>query len=417
MTPVLKLSTSLLLLLALTCSSITARAASYSSMQIATGETATTTTETSPGSLEDPTNSATTSDGGELSDDICYRCYDKIKAAEDLIAIQSNLVAKQKKLIHRKNKAAAEAAAKAALNPFRSSSSSSNTTANTSNQNTQDIQTSPTGKLNSRTINRKPNNNSTVRNRTLQYQSEPIVISRLRVARSPSEQQQFSNKNKFGRNKKDPDLKQLKQEQEHQLNETCRSLSAVQECLSELSRTCIGDLQFHSLEVWSNQWHSKLNCPYRNNPNLRVFPGLATKNWYSNDEREKSPIARPVSSDEEVRKRLDKMFPNGAMRPPGVMLKPTLTGLATQQFKSMGLQQQLNREQIEQQHQPVKSYHNYQSRNNYLDRQQQQQQPYFEDEVNLVNVGKILLVPCCFITMVAFVTLARLYFKRPVEKI
>lgn len=370
-----------------------------------------TTTTTEVPYLDNPTNSAATTSETETEaespEDICFRCFDKIKTAEDLIDTQTRLVEKQKKLIQRKSKAAL--AARSADSQTSSSSSSSS--------------------ANQQRTTRKP---ASIRNRTLVYQEdEPIVVSTLRVARSTSivdqglyggQSNNNNNNKKFGRNKKDPDLKQLKLEQEQQLNITCKSLVAVQECLADLSRTCIGDLQFHSQEVWANQWHSKLVCPYRNNPGIRVWSGLTPKIWIDNEsEKSRVPIARPISSPDEVRERLNKMFPQGGFRPPGVILQPTPSSANNQNLKTASqIDQQQQQQPLDKGPHMMRKFIGHQLYQQNSIRQQSEQRVQFadtNDEVNLVNVGKVMLVPCCFVIMVAFALLISLYIRQEPEDV
>lgn len=329
------------------------------------------TTEAPVSFIDDPLEAATTSDSGEPVEEICFRCYDRVRFAQALIDTQLSLTSKIKKIIQRKTKPTTEETQR--------SFSSNN--------------------IRPRRTQKKSSTNSTVRT-LLNNQSDHIIVSRLRVARAAGSKPTSSN------NKKDPDLKQLRQEQEQQLNLTCQSIISLQECLTELLHECIADLQYHSVEVYANQWHGKLNCPYKNNPNRKPFKNLIPKSW---QDTTKEPAARPISSPEAVRGRLHQMFPNLDARSFGVMLEPRLTSVATQRFDSMNAQQQ--REQSQQQGDPSKG-HQIPSRvfsgHNEVRRQ--------GDSINLVNVSKVLLVPCCFAIMVALITIAKLFYKHPVEE-
>lgn len=311
-----------------------------------------TTTELEPQvQLDEPTNSAAsemqaddsgaTQSSTPMDEDVCVRCYDKVRQAQDLLDVYDSLLRKQKKLISRK-KAAAEAAAASSSRPSQ--------------------------------VDRQ---NSTVRSRTLlNTQPEPIVVSRLRVARSPAsaveQQHQFRSQsfNSAGLNKKDLELERLKREQQRQKDSTCKLLSEVRDCLDQLSRECIGNLQFHSYEVFSDQWHGKLRCPYANNPSLRPLPGLLPR---SIGDETKLPVPRPISSDDEVRQRLRKILPD--RQPPrslGVMLtKPTMNSMALAS--------------------PSNQLHQ------------------FRDPQ---AAGKLLLVPCCIAIMFALLALASLRHHR-----
>jgi len=375
-------------------------------------------------SLEDPSEAAAATTSQDLGsaaaalsgdEDICLRCYDKVKLAQEMIAVQTRLVERQKKLVHRKNKAAAAEAARLSRrfnNGNENPSSSDNLQESVNNNNNNNNNSGGPQERGSR-----------VRSRTLQ-ESEPVVISRLRVARAApaiqqQQQQQVGGQGPKGNKlqtalsqKKDPDLKRLKQEQQQQLNATCRTLLHVQECLAELSRECIGNLQFHSLEVYSNQWHSKLSCPYRNNPALRVFPGLRSS--YIQEETEgqpsKVPVPRRISSNEEVRSRLHEMFPNGFARPFGVMLKPTLTASASQRFAQMLEQHQQQQQQQEPNNkQQLRDFsgHFY-----HISANPHQQHPAANNQQtnNFFQLSRILLVPCCLALLVALVALTSLYY-------
>lgn len=145
--------------------------------------------------------------------------------------------------------------------------------------------------------------------------SAPIVVSRLRVGRSSA----ATNQTKSSR---DISLKQLKHKQEQQLNKTCNSLYQLDKCLRDIDRECLGNLHFHSHEVFQKQWMNKLNCPPANNPNARPFAGLIRS--IPKTDEEKVPIVRPISSKEETQEKLGSLG-KGLMNPIGVFLNPSLT--------------------------------------------------------------------------------------------
>lgn len=149
----------------------------------------------------------------------------------------------------------------------------------------------------------------------------PIVVSRLRVGRSPGS---LGNQTGAGNGKsnRDMSLKQLKHKQEQQLNKTCHSLYQLDRCLRDIDRECLGNLHFHSHEVFQKQWMNKLNCPPASNPNARPFAGLIRSIPKSDDE--KVPIVRPISSKEETQEKLGSLG-KGLMNPLGVFLNPTLS--------------------------------------------------------------------------------------------
>jgi hypothetical protein len=205
------------------------------------------------------------------------------------------------------------------------------------------------------------------------------------VADQAQQQQQRSlNKEKYQLNKKDAELERLKREQQRQKDLSCKSLLDVRNCLDQLTRECIGNLQFHSYEVFTDQLYERLRCPYPNNPNLKPLVGL----FKSISDEPKMPVARPVSSPEEVRRRLQEMLPDRAFpRPLGVMLKPTMTNPMTQN-------------QMQSVEQMKGSYRHL-------------TQPHYIGGDDSLNVGRILLVPACFAILIALI--AALHYKRPWE--
>lgn len=220
--------------------------------------------------------------------------------------------------------------------------------------------------------------NSTFGLRTLN-QPEMIVVHRLRVARSPgshqSQQSQLS-KNKHLVDKKEAESERLKADQESLRLKACTLLYEVHYCLRDLQNECIGDLQFHMYETFFDQTRYKLMCvdpdyphvkPLRNFGNYRI--GVY--------EEEKKPIARPVSSPEEVRARLHQMLPD---RP-----HPRTLGVELKQ-------------QPEQNSGSFRRFTPVQPNNRTL------------------QANRILLVPICFVVAMAVVLLAVSYYMRPWKK-
>jgi len=293
-------------------------------LSMPTREPSTTTTPAS--SLEDPKNSETSESSGE--ENVCFRCYDQVRMAQRLIAVHEHLGKRQKKLLRQKHMAPQQA-------NFDGSAGIRKPRHKQQSQHPQQTQT---------TNKTQANHLANVRNRTLMdiYANEdgarPIVVSRLRVARSTNNDAfeldlDSLRTNNSTRDDRESALKKLKHKREQQRAETCKLLQAVQSCLDEISRDCIGDLQFHSLEVFSKQWFERLVCPPARNPNFKPYAAL-TRSIPKIEEPEKVPIPRMISSPEEVQKRLDAMFGGGKSNRLGVMLKPTLTSSASQKFDS-----------------------------------------------------------------------------------
>lgn len=344
-------------------------------------------------SIEDPNNSATTSESETTDDEaICLRCYDHVKMAQGLIANHESLVKQQKELIRNPKQPLISNHA-AGVNQRR---------------------TKP------RQVSAAPRNVTQIvgRNRTLAdlLESNPIVVSRLRVARSPNRLESVqSNGLTAARNversfdqvttdsdnqlriTKDKALKSLKHKQEQQFNKTCKSLYEVQKCLSEISRECLGNLQFHSHEVFLRQWLNKLNCPPAHNPSFKPYAALI-RSITKVEEPEKVPISRPISSPEETRKRLVER-----MGPLGVMLKPTLTRTATQRFNSINqggtVTEGINEPR------PTRGRHILTTGSII---EYEPKQPID----NQIAIGQILLIPCFFVILVAFLTLTSRFLKQ-----
>lgn len=335
--------------------------------------------------IEDPTNSATS----ESSEDMCLRCYDQVKQAQSSLAILENLARQQKNHIRQKtnnNKLLSPSA------PFQPSSTpSSSRRPKLANQVAAPAQQTT---RNNNTHSNPSALQPAYSNPISDQPSRPIVVSTLRVARSPAsngnsrfyggsehfaaptnseQQQQHQHTRSIS---VDPTLKQLKHKQQQQVNETCKSLHEVQQCLDEIAQECLGNLQFHSLEVFSKQWLTKINCPPSNDPSFKPF-GELIRSIPRIEEREKVPVPRPISSQEETRKRLDAMLvASKTMSPPlGVMLiKPTTA---------------------------TKPSH------------------YHDHQQNLLpsppTTSQLLMIPCCLLIMLALITMVRFTMKPPTK--
>jgi hypothetical protein len=309
--------------------------------------------------LDDPMNSATTNENTDTDnwDEICVRCYDKVKVTQDLIEIYDNILRKQKKLVNQKKAAAQKRAADVTLNANKQRMNKSNGQPNINNH------------------------NSTLTPRSLANQPELIVVSSLRVARSPSpdgqvQQQRWSNRDKNKLNKKDLELERLKRDQQRQKDTICKSLNDMHNCLEKLQQECIGNLHYHTYDVFYEQMMDRLRCPF-NNPKMNPFPGL--RKWiHPTDEDRKMPKPRDISSPEEYRKRLQELLPDRVFpRPIGVMLKPTMPNPATQQ--------------------QMQSIETMKGSYRHLT------QPRYMGGEDSLTLGRVLLVPACFAILVALV--------------
>lgn len=269
------------------------------------------TTNSPDSNIDDPSNavvSTTTQNRQELCE---TKCYSKVTEAQKIYAEHLSLMKKEKQLIKRKSNLALGDATDLGRGHrashsrprslgSRSSGSNSDTNNNLSDHNHDHIHAI-----------RSP----TIRNRSLSsYDNEQIVVSRLRIARS-------TNKIEI-----EPTLEQLRLKREKKFTEACRSLWNVQSCLGEITRTCIGNLQYHTFEVISNQWFEKLNCPPSRNPDFKPFKELLRSvPKYEDDRLEKIPVPRSISSYEETRNKLETMFGKKL----GVVLGPTQTKSST----------------------------------------------------------------------------------------
>lgn len=331
------------------------------------------TTTTSSGvlsNIEDPSESETTSSesSGEEDQYHCFKCYNQITEAQRMIAILEHLKDKEAKHIRQRA----------------SSLSSQNRKLKQSIPKNSRNQTNSAPTFRSSTFLDEKNSDTVTENK-------PIVVSRLRVARSTSsggfgipslESIKNSPKNNF-----DSELKKLKLKQEQQFNKTCKVLYEVKQCLDELSSTCLGNLQFHSMEVYLRQWEMRLTCPPKSDTNAKIFWQL-TRTLPVIEERPKEPIARPLSNPEEVRHRLNIMLSRNTS-PFGVMLKPTLTNTASHRFESLRpTEQQHSIGQSKGISKDVFTYH---------------QAPI---------VGQLLiLIPCFALAVIILITISIRYFK------
>lgn len=345
--------------------------------------TPTTTTNQPTSYIEDSLNAAT-SESSDDSDACQLRCFEQVQTFQGLFRVHKALIKEQKKLVQK----------------FKSAST-----------------TTPIPNTTTRKPKQQQSSNSTlIRNRTLNENMEnaPIIVSRLRVARSPTQtyannnnnNQEMDNNAKSGQAKKkfDSTLKQLKHKQKEQFNETCKSLHEMHQCLERISHECIGDLQFHSLEVFADQWSGKLNCPPSNNPSFKPFAAL-TRSIPEIEEREKVPMARPISSPEETQKKLDAIFGDGSRPPLGVMLKPSLTRSASQKFNLMS-EQRFDSSDVD------------------ANGQLKARNIFSGNEINHNNskqsylvpiAGQLLLIPSFLLLLIALLAITNRYFKQPTK--
>lgn len=329
---------------------------------VARSSITTTTTNPPTAYIEDASNSFT-SESSEDDSDCQTKCFQQVEVTQSHIRVYMDLMKKQNNIINsRTNKAA----------------------------------TTSTTSISAKTS-RKPkpgqqqNSSSTLMNRTL---NKPIVVSRLRVARSTyfetnnepsiSEFDSTTNNSKKNTHQK---LKKLRHKQRQQFNETCKSIYALQKCLDGISRECLGDLQFHSLEVFATQWFSKFNCPPPSNPSFKLFAELTRS--IPDEEREKVPIARPLSSEEETQRKLDILLGGGGgpRTSLGVMLRPGLARAASQKFDSSDVDAngQLKARNIF-------------SGNEILDYSNKK-------SYSIPLTGQLLLIPCFLVLLVFIITL------------
>lgn len=360
---------------------------SFCSMQLTDPFTPSSITTIVP-TLEAPPNFATSEstsfaseDGGEDDDtQLCFKCYSKLMEAQGLMNHHDSLVEKEKKLIRQRANAAAAARKPKPTIPNQKNLKSS--------------------QQNSTSAPRHPRNN--FNNDQQNNDGRPIVVSRLRVARSASADSivgldVISNMDNLRNGSKsiiDPALKKLKHKQEQNFNQTCSVLYEVQSCLQKYNRECLGDLQFHSIEVVYKQWMARRNCPPKNDPSFRMFRTFPTE-----EEAPKVPIPRPITERDEVKHRLDTMF-GRHVKPQGVILKPTLN-----RSPSQDLSQQQNRYEYS-----VGAASGYSIKGRHLLQGINDIPDYDANKIPLVN-QLVLLVPCFALALIALIMMSIRYFK------
>lgn len=349
--------------------------------------TITTTTETAQSDpvIEDTLSSATSESTEDNTP--CFRCYDQIEMAKSQISALDDLIKKQNNLIRRKNKASQ-------AQQFKS----------TSTKRPRQQQSSIQGAQQRTLLNNYMDNASG----GISFNNKPIVVSTLRVARSANYNGGSTARDEgTSRNDPkniDPALKQLKFKQKQQFNTTCKSLHKVQQCLEKIYNECLGDLHYHSQEVISTQWIQNLNCPTSNYPNSKPFRELIRS---IPKEVEKLPYVRPISTEEAIKDRLDKLLGRPSM---GVVLKPTFTRPPTEKFNSIGgasdqYQQQFNGDVYAQ----LKG-------RQLLNGNGVMEYKTAQSENQAQMAAEYLLIPGFFVLLLAIVTVSRRYFTAVPEK-
>lgn len=292
--------------------------------------------------------------------------------------------------------------------------------------------------------NNNNNSSSTVRSRTLQGQQ--IVVSSLRVARSPNlagavEQRDQVRELESKLASKSLLTDKLKREAERKNELTCRSLLALRECLLPLSQECIGVLLYHTYELFADQYRLKFLCPHPSMPGVKLLPGIAFKRSDQEDDERRMGLPRRISDEMEVRKRLQDILPSRQFpawnpspapapapalalaaattspvapptvagnagpaaigRPLGVMLRPTLAG---EQQQARAPHQSFTRD-----------LGPFTARSGPLAGVSVAQPIRAADEraLNMSDVGKLLLVPSCFAILVLLAALLGLRYTRP----
>lgn len=321
------------------------------------------TTNSPDTSIEDPLEAGAPTTIQNLEELCEFKCYNNVIEAQALFAEHVSLMKKEKSLIRRKSKITLSDGPDIVRSPKSKPNQQPNsrrTSGSVSATNSDNNYTS----YSSTTTNSAPRS-PTIRSLT-GYQNEQIVVSRLRVARSTNRIHDDH----------EPLLRQLRLKLEKKFNETCKSLWAVQNCLGDISKQCIGNLHYHSYDVVANQWFEKLNCPPSRNPNFIPYKVLTRS--VPRDDIEKIPIARPVSSKEATRDKLMKM---GVVLSPTLNNQPTQSRLANSPIHLLDPHRTLNRSQ-------------------------------YTKNPNLI-IAQAILIGCILTLMLGLIILTAFYFKRP----
>lgn len=340
----------------------------------------TTSTAVPTGFIEDPL-STTTNESSEEDDSMCLSCYDKVKVAQEHIEKYYSLEKDQKNLIRNLIRQQHLEAITSAQSPIPKPMANKRPRVSAANQ--------------------SKNSTKTIRNRksNLQSSNKAAVAAQFKAKRSVNELRVDRN---AGLRSRDPALKRIKQLQVKQISKTCKKLYEVQQCLNEISKECVGNLQYHSHEVLIKQWLIRLNCPPSNDPSFKPYSGL-TRSIERIEEREKVPLPRPISTDEETRRKLDVILGGRGATPFGVMLKPKLDRENLQRLDPIE-QEQIDTEQLEKgQRGRVQLSASMSPR--YSKRQLESQ--------TAAMAGQLLLIPCLIGLIIALIniTLNR-YLKR-----
>lgn len=142
---------------------------------------------------------------------------------------------------------------------------------------------------------------------------QQIIVSRLRVTRMTNDNNQHNQMDDV-----ESKLLSLRTKRDKKQKDACKTLWAVQTCLSDASRNCIGSLAYHTNDVITTQWFEKLRCPNQRSQHIKPFVGLRRTYYDDKTEQVLQPVARPSTSKEDGKKRLDMMF-----GPRVVLLEPT----------------------------------------------------------------------------------------------
>lgn len=370
-------------------------------------------------------------------DPICNRCYDKIRLVKGLLDKHTEMVEKQE-LYKKQKPRRRKQKTKSPNDPKQQQQQPSNQLrsilSDRRSSPTEPAQTQAQPQAQAALASASaeaPATASSISSRTLNdAESKYTIVSRLRVHRSTDlldssgDATERSPPAVGASDTKEAIIARMTHEENVHLNATCRALYRAEECLDPLINICVSDLQYHSYSSVVGKWITKHKCQWRLT-GKREWTNLGGA--YRSEPEPVAAIARPISSDEMVRKRLHKLLgydqapePSSAsdseenieqeprhqqqlneqqhiisVRPSvGVMLRPTLTQSASRKFNTI----QPSGLQFHQQSASTQARHHYQ-----LTNEQGQFMPL---------ASQLLLIPCFLILCIIVITITNYFYMK-----
>lgn len=291
----------------------------------------TTNTPTPTAYLENTAEASATMDEPEESDEsdaLCYTCNDRVEEAKNMINAHAEIIKRKNLFIIRQSRRKKPSQKYSESNKqLRSNDRRAIRDQDQNNTSTtvEPSSESPQSSISSRTLN--------------DAESRYTIVSRLRVRSADDSLAPKERIQPAAKKDKATLLMQMDLEEKLHLNETCKSLYRVDECLKDIQDKCLGDLQYHTLESVVEQWIKRIKCEWRLT-GKKEWTGLTNIAVRKNPDQYMA-IARPISAPDMVSARLNKLFghsePSSSSPRPtvGVELKPTLTQSGSERFNTI----------------------------------------------------------------------------------